>query len=927
MSRHPGRSVTGGDPRDLAALISAAGLPRDVQERILQVVRRSGLAGERQLDVAQELIAHFEDGLAAGRSAEELLESFGDEDLAARMIAAVSRRSAASQSRVERLWQKGDPVACRLLRGLRYALRRLVQNPGFTLTAILSLAVGIGANSAIFTVVNAVLLRSEPFQRPEELVDIYFNNPAVFEYSPFSIPDFEDVREGTRDVFAAVAGSQLAFVQADLDGNTEMLVAEMVSGEYFSVLGVGAELGRSLLPEDDVAVGAHSVVVLGHRYWMRAFGGDPDVLGRKVRLTSRAYTIVGVAAEDYRGRFSGIPPAFFLPIKMINQIQPTTGDQLENRGSQSMFLRGRLKPGATIAQARVAVAGVAARFREEYPSNWNAEASIVLVPTEDVILWPQIDGFIRAAAWLLMGVVGVVLFMACVNLASFLLARATDRRREIAMRLALGATRRGLVGQLLLETTVLGLLGGTVGVAVGVWLLRLLLAADLPLPVPLEFDLSLDARVLGFTLAISLLAGTLFGLAPALQSSKADVAATLKDEAAGGGRAGRITLRNTLVVVQVAASLVLLIGAGLFLRSLVATLAVDPGFGRQPAAMFEMALPSNRLSREEGRVFLRTLFQRFERIPGVEAVGLTGDLQLNTMHTQTVGVNVDGVPPPPGLEEYDIDYAEVDAGFFEATGIRIVRGRNFSDIDREDAPQVAIISEAMADKFWPGEDAVDRILRDEGRDLRVVGIASDTKVRSLGEAPRPFLYRPFSQDYTTFVTVVARTSRDPERVALELVTAARELDPELWLWEPKTLQRHLGIVLLPARLSALLLTVFAVLALALASIGLYGIVSYTVSQRTREMGIRMSLGADSGSVIRMLVGSGMKLVVVGCVLGLALALLVARALSSMLFGISASDPITFLAIPALLCGVAVLAAYVPARRASRIDPVRALRAE
>ncbi|UCG87892.1 MAG: ABC transporter permease [Gemmatimonadota bacterium] len=819
-------------------------------------------------------------------------------------------------------------ILCDAWRDVRYALRRLAHNPAFTLTAIVSLALGIGANSAIFTVVNAVLLRSDPFERPEELVDIYFKNPTVLEYCPFSIPDFEDLREGTRDVFAAVAGSQLTLAQADLDGNTEMLPAEMVSGEYFSALGVGAALGRSLLPEDDVAAGAHPVVVLGHRYWMRVFGEDPNVLGREVRLTGRAYTIVGVAPDDYRGRFSGISPAFFVPIKMINEIQPSTGDQLQNRGSQSTFVRGRLKPGATIEQARVSVAGVVARFREEYPSNWNANSGIILVPTEDVIIWPQIDRFIRAAAWLLMGVVGLVLFMACVNLASFLLARATDRRREIAMRLALGATRRGLVAQLLTETVVLGLLGGTVGVAVGVWLLKLLLAADLPLPVPLDLDLSLDTRVLGFTLAISLAAGVLFGLVPAVQSSKAYVAATLKDETAGGGRAGRITLRNTLVVVQVAVSLVLLAGAGLFLRSLAATLAVDPGFGRQPAAMFEVALPSNRLSREEGRVFLSTLFQRFEQIPGVEAVGLTGNLQLNTLRTQTIGVNVDGVTPPPGQEEHDIHYAEVDAGFFDATGIRILRGRNFTAVDREDAPQVAIISQAMADKFWPGEDALGRmLLRSEEEDLRVVGIASDAKVRSLGEAPRPFVYRPFSQDYTTFVTVVARTSRDPEHVVLELVAAAREFDSELLLWEPKTLQRHLGIVLLPARLSALLLSVFAVLALALASVGLYGIVSYAVSQRTREMGIRMSLGADGGMVVRMLVGGGMKLVAVGCVLGLVLALLVARTLSSLLFGISASDPLTFVAIPALLCGVAMLAAYFPARRASRIDPVRALRAE
>lgn len=913
---------------ELEHLISSTELPQAIRERIRTVVSKSGLSGEKKLDVARELTAHFDDGLAAGRSAEELLESFGDEDLAVSLIRQSGQKAGETGRRAEQLWRKGDPIVFRVLRDVRYALRRLIQSPAFTLTAILSLSVGIGANSAIFTVVNAVLLRSEPFERPEELVDIYFHNPAVLEYCPFSIPDFEDLREGARDVFTAMGGSQLTLVQAEGDGGSEMFPAELVSGDYFSVLGLRAQVGRTLLLEDDVAEGAHPVVVLSHGYWMRSFGGDPAAVGSEVLLNGRAYTIVGVAPEEYSGRFSGLQPAFYLPIKMINEIQPTTGNQLENRGSQSTFVRGRLKPDATIEQAEVAVAGLAARFREEFPTNWNSETGITLVPTKDVIFWPQIDGFLRAGAWLLMSVVGLVLLMACVNLASFLLARATDRRREIAMRLALGATRGGLVAQLLIETVVLGLLGGAAGVLVGVWLLKLLLAADLPLPVPIQLDLSLDTAVLGYALAISLVAGVLFGLAPALQSSKEDVVATLKDETPGGGRAGRLTLRNTLVVVQVAVSLVLLVGAGLFLRSFVATQAVDPGFGHQPAAMFEMAMPSDRLSPQAGRVFLRTLFERFERIPGVEAVGVTGYLQLNTLRKQTTEINVDGVAPPPGRDEYDIDYAEVDAGFFEAAGIRIVSGRNFTDADREDAPLVAIISEAMAQRFWPGENAVGRLLlRSGGDNLRVVGIASDTKVRSLGEAPRPFLYRPFSQDYTTFLTVIARTSRDPARVVLELQAAARELDPDLWVWDPKTLERHIGILLLPARLSALLLAAFALLALGLASVGLYGIVSYAVSQRTREMGIRMSLGADAATVVRMLVGNGMKLVAVGGIIGLVLAFGLARMLTQMLFGIGSFDPVTFVVVPALLVAVALLAAYLPARRASRVDPVSALRAE
>jgi putative ABC transport system permease protein len=381
-------------------------------------------------------------------------------------------------------------------------------------------------------------------------------------------------------------------------------------------------------------------------------------------------------------------------------------------------------------------------------------------------------------------------------------------------------------------------------------------------------------------------------------------------------------------VVQVAVSFLLLIGAGLFLRSFQATQAVDPGFGHEPAAMLLMAVPTTRYSEEEGRLFLRSYYERIEQIPGVQAVGLTNNLHLNSLSTSTTRINVAGVDPPPDRDGHDVDRKAVDAGFFDAVGIRIVRGRNFNSADTEDAPRVAIVSQTLADRFWPGDDAVGRIIeRPTAEDIIVVGVASDAKVRSLGEAPRPLLYLPYTQEYESYVTVVARTRLDAKGTALQMLAELRELDPEAWVWEATTIEKHLAIVLLPARLSALLLAVFAVLALTLASIGLYGVVSYAVSQRTREMGIRMSLGADAGTVIRMLTGGGMKLVALGGIVGLALALLLARLLSQLLFGVGAFDPVTFVTVPALLGVVALLAAYFPARRASRVDPVSALRAE
>jgi predicted permease len=408
------------------------------------------------------------------------------------------------------------------------------------------------------------------------------------------------------------------------------------------------------------------------------------------------------------------------------------------------------------------------------------------------------------------------------------------------------------------------------------------------------------------------------------------VSATIKDETAGVGRSGGLTLRNALVVLQVATSVVLLVGAGLFLRSFQRMQTVDPGFGRDPSAILSLLLPANRFPEETGRVFEKRLTERLLRVPGVTAVGITSNLHLNTLNTQNMEINVDGMEPPEGRDSHMVDRATVTPGFFGATGIRILRGRNFDESDLPDSPPVAVINEALAEKFFPGADPLGRMLRrsDAGdRDLRIIGVAKTAKIRSLGEAPRPFVYVPFSQRYTTYLTIVAKTDGDAERATVDVLAAARELDPELWIWESRTMINYLGVVLLPARLSALLLSGFAAVALLLASIGLYGIVSYSVSQRSREVGIRMSLGADGGSVVGMLMGSGLKLVGMGAAFGVVASLAATPALANLLFGIQPTDVVSFVGMPLVLIVVATLAAYVPARRASRIDPVRALKAE
>ena len=540
-----------------------------------------------------------------------------------------------------------------LLKNIRYAGRRLARKPGFTSVAILSLALGIGANTAIFSLVNAVLIREVPLDRPEELVEVYLSSPD-FEYGVFSWPDYEDFKEGTTEVFSEVSGTRLLVVQFDNAEGVEMVPGEAVTGNYFATLGIEAELGRLLMPEDDVAPGGHAVVVLGHGYWHNAYGGDPGVVGQTIRIGGLAYTIVGVAPEAYSGHFRAVVPSVFAPRMMVGQLMPGADDELQARGNHSVFVKGRKKPGVSLVQAETAASAVAARLRDDDIEDWDPQASFLFVPTTDVILYPPADTFIKATAWILTGVVGLVLLLACINLASFLLARALDRKKEIALRLALGATRRHLMGQLLTETTMLALLGGAAGLAVSVGLLRILVNADLPLPLPITLDLSPDLNVLGFSLAVSVLAGLFLGLAPALQTTNPDMSSTIKDESAGVGRSGGFTLRNILVVAQVATSLVLLVGAGLFLRSLQRILTVDPGFGRDPAAILTLIVPSTRYSEEEGRLFTQRMLARFREILGVEAAGVTSNLHLNMMSTQGMSINVDGVEPPPGRESHGV---------------------------------------------------------------------------------------------------------------------------------------------------------------------------------------------------------------------------------------------------------------------------------
>lgn len=923
------------DAPEWAHRARARGLPYPVADAIARLVAGMTPDETRRAEVFEELVSHFQDGLAAGRSAGELLGSFGHESVAMDLLRTVERQRLTPSSHTP------VPVSLRrriagmlsFSRDIRHGARRLLASPVFTLTAVLSLALGVGATTTVFSLLNAVLLRPTPVQEPEELVSIY-EKTTDFPWGSLSYPNYVDLERGTTEVFSAVSASRFVLVQQDQGGVLRNIIGEAVSGDYFPVLGLAPAAGRLLGPEDDVAPGAHPVVVLDYGHWQDAYDGDPAVVGRTLRLNNRDYTIVGVAPEGYRGIAAGIVPQVYASIAMADHLNPGDGSEFTSRGSHGLFVKARLRPGATQVQAEAAAMAVVADLRVREAEEWGPDRTFAMVPSSEVIFYPSADGALMTISGLLLVVVGLVLLVVCANLASFLLARGLDRRREIAVRLALGATRGALVRQLVTETVLLGLLGGVAGLGVAMGLGKLLTTADLPLPLPVTIDLSLDWRVLVFTAVVSLVAGVLLGLMPALRASRPELSQTLRDESPGstGGR-GRVTLSHALVGAQVAFSLVLLVAAGLFVRSLQQREQVDPGFGREPAGLLQVVFAGEREEDMEARQARRLqeqeeLATRIRAIPGVRSVGMIDNIHLNLLNQTQTSIAVPGVEPPPGYEQWTVEFATVDTAFFQAAGMRLLQGRGFSAVDTREAPRVAVINQALAERFWPDQDAVGQRFTRNGREHTVVGVVETAKVRSLGEAPRPVLYAALGQVGSSSVWYVAQTAGDDEATAQAMLGALREMGrDELMPAEVRTMRRHQAIMMLPLRLGVVAVASLAVLALVLAAIGLYGSVSYAVARRTREVGIRLALGAEMGAVVRLLMGTGLRVVAVGTLVGLALALVVARLMAGLLYGVSAMDPVTFGVVPALLLGVAALAAWLPARRALGIHPSSALRSE
>ncbi|MFN2566031.1 MAG: ABC transporter permease [Gemmatimonadaceae bacterium] len=814
-----------------------------------------------------------------------------------------------------------------LVQDLRYAVRQLTRSPGFTLVAVATLALGIGANTALFTMAEAVLARPLPgVSANERLVWLAPINARGGRALMMSYPDYVDYRDRS-GVFADLAAFEGTRFSLSTGGEPERVRGQIVSGNFFSVLGTPMQLGRGLTAEDDRTPGAHPVVVISHGLWQRRFEGDPTVIGRRLLVNGAPFTVVGVAPERFNGPTHAEPNDLWMPITMQARAYPQSPDMLSRRGTWWLQAVGRLKPTVVPQQANAAVAAVAAQIaREDSSAHRDVTARVVplrsgMDPGDGADVWP--------VAALAAVVTGLILLIACANVSNLLLGRAIARRREIGVRLSLGAGRWRIVRQLLTESVLLAAVAGALGLLVGAWGTDLL-ASQVPAPL----DVAIDGRVLAFTAATVFATALLFGLVPAIHGTRSDVAAAIKDSTTGFG-ARRSRLQGGFVVAQLSLSLVLLTTAGLFLHSLYKGARIEVGFDattRVLAASFDLGLQG--YTPERADAFLREVTSRASALPGVSSVSLTnqvpmgervigGDVMLEGEEALPQGAGEDGARA--------VQLTTVRENFFRTVGIPLVRGRDFTDRDDARAERVVIVSEALARRLWPDADPVGKRLSlggARGPYLTVVGVVREALVSGLGMRPRPVVYLPQRQEPRTLdLTLLVQSTTDAHPLADPIRRALRALDPHLPIYGVQTLAQYRSDRMGELRLGSGLLALFGGLALVLATVGVYAVMAFSVNQRTREVGVRVALGALQHQVVRLFLGEGMRLAAVGIAIGLALSTLVAKAVASAFFGISAGDAVTFSAVAALLALVAVAACWIPARRAARVDPMTALRYE
>ena len=803
-----------------------------------------------------------------------------------------------------------------LWQDVRYALRMLRKNPSFTAVAVIALTLGIGADSAIFSVVNSVLLKPLPYPESERLVFLSERSPQL-EGMSIAYPNFTDWRE-QNDAFENIGVFRRQNFNLTGSGEPERLVGGQVSADMFTALRVSPLHGR-LFSNDEDKAGATPVAVLSYGLWQRRFGGDPGIVDQQLTLNGTSFTVIGIMPADF------LFPSRAELWTPVGQASRDPG--WESRGNHpGLYGVARLKPGVTVEQSRAEMDRVAAALERQYPDT-NTGNRVTVTPALESVVRD-----IKPALLILLGAVGVVLLIACANVANLLLARATTRQKEMAIRTALGASRWRIIRQLLTESILLGLTGGALGLLLARWGVQLIVAVS-PNSIPRSREIGLDSRVLLFTVAMAILTGIIFGLVPALQSSNPDLNETLKD--AGRGSTGRRhILRNALVVTEVAMTMMLLVGAGLMIRSFYRLAQVDPGFNGDHLLTFNILLPRGKYPEDPQRIdFYDRVSEKLRALPGVETVGLSSGLPLGNNGWQTSFV-IDGQPDPEPGKMPLTEAAVATPDYFKAMGIVLLKGRNFSERDSKDTPRVAIIDEEFARRYWPETEPLGQHIRAGGKDPRnplieIVGVVRRVKMDGLDhDSERVQSYYPFRQLVNAGMTVVVKTSGgDPMNLATAVRQQVLAVDPDQPVYSLNTMQQLRADSIAPQRLNLILFTCFGLVAVVLAAVGIYGVMSYAVTQRTHEIGIRMALGARPGNVLQMVVRHGMRLTIAGLAIGTGLAWLAAHAMTSLLFGISASDPLTYAVLPLLLAGIALAACLVPARRATKVDPMIALRYE
>lgn len=815
----------------------------------------------------------------------------------------------------------------KLLQDIRYSIRLLAKHPKFLAAALVSLVLAIGANGAIFSIINAVLVQPLPFHDPDRLVKVWETTRAkANDRRSVAHLTFSDWRDQNQ-VFEQMAAIYSTSFNLTGDSDPERVRGELVSASYFPLLGVQAAMGRTFLPEEDRVPDAHPVTVISYDLWQNRYGGASDMVGKTIRLNDRNYTVVGIMPKGFKGStgdkgISAIADVW-IPMMMVSSIRPASA--LEDRGTRWQEVIARLKPGVSIQQAQADMNTIAQTLENQYP-NTNAGRGVLIVSLRE-----EAFGKIRTALLILWGAAGFVLLIACANVANLLLARGTNRQREIAIRIALGASRNRLIRQLLTESIILALLGGGLGLLLANWSLNTLVKM-IPVTLPSFVNIKLDMFVMVIIFLVSLLSGVFFGLAPALAASRPDVIKGIKEGSDSGPKGiNRLSLRSSFIIIEVAVALVLLISADLMIKSFMRVQAIDPGFNPDRVVSMRVNLPSQRYTEPQALDFSRRLTERMTAMPSVESFGLSSDVPLGEI-TNAMFVSVEGRPANIPGSESRVYHHRVSPKFFTTMGIPILQGRDFNEQDAETAHGVIIIDESLAKNLWPGESALGMSVLPGGEGSpphTIIGIVPDLKYRGVPNNPDtdPDVYIPLLQNPSRTLYMMVRTSADPSSMIPSFKRVVQSIDSELTVFNTATMRERINNETSHSRFSAQLLAILSILALTLAIVGIYSIVSYTVTRRYHEIGIRMALGAQRIDILKLIIKQGMVVVCVGIIIGLTLAFISTRVVASLLYGITATDWSTYLEASLLLSAVALAACAIPALAASKVDPIIVLKRE